>query len=184
MGLETLQEEIRRNAESEVVRIRKNYEKESNAIIDEAENKRSQVFEEAKNAGLKKADDLERQELSVATIKARRSVLKAKEEVVENAVAEVWEGLLDFRKSEDYGKLIGNVVKKVSADLGGKPVVYVCKEDEKLVSKLRVVSIETMGGVVLESEDDKVRIDCSFESVFEDDKDELREVFYRSLYEK
>jgi len=184
MGLEALGEEIKKKAEAEASKIRTATESEAKSILEQAKKKKEEMIKEAKVAGTRQAKGIGRMELSAASIKARRMMTDAKEEVINGAIEDVRQGFIDFRKKDGYGRLLKKIVDDAAGELGDGLVVYAKSEDAHFVRGYDVRAIDCSAGVVLESADGKIRIDYTFDSHFNEKKSELRKTLYKETFKQ
>lgn len=171
--------------------------READAIISSAESERRKMLADAKaaaqrrreGAGAETAEFVEAQRkerIAWARLEAKRAVGEAKEEVVEDAIGEVFSRLRSFPKDKAYPKFLNSLVGKGVAELGSpKAVVHVRREDRKHLRNSRYSvkdDLEEWGGCIVESEDGSVRIDLTFSALLEQKRESLRKRLYESLF--
>jgi len=80
------------------------------------------------------------------------------------------------------------LVKIGTSELGENAVIYASKEDFKLLKNLGIKfsekPIACAGGILIERSDGKVRLNLTFESIFEEKKDLLRKKVHDALFRR
>jgi V/A-type H+-transporting ATPase subunit E len=153
--------------------------KDANQLVASAENEKADITRQANEAVASKKSENERQladairrlrqqEVSSAELEAKRVVLNAKKDVLDQTLQEAMKELAelsDSEKSKLYAKIIDAGTKVIS-----KPKVYCPKGDSNLVPRAGVASVaETdMGpGLVLESKDGMILLDYKFKTIMD-----------------
>ena len=165
---------------------------EARAIAREAEGEASSLLRTANEHGngILEAARLEAKELAKAErneaianahLEAKRELAKAKGALVDSVERLVWAELLRASKGKvAYAKLLHKLIDGGRKALGGdEAIAHVRAEDRKLVGELKGVKlaredIDCSGGAVVTSADGRVRIDNTFEALFEEKQDAMR----------
>jgi V/A-type H+-transporting ATPase subunit E len=160
--------------------IRDSAEKEANALIQEAEKEKASILQQADEsiAAKKKAQQkelelslvrLKQQELSSAELEAKRIVLNAKKDALDEAFRETLKELNSMPSSEKV-KVYAKIISKSSSVIRN-PKVYCPKGDASLlgaaVGVRAVVEKDMEPGLILESEDGTISLDYRFKTVLE-----------------
>ena len=165
MGLESVKEEVIRNAMGNASSLLAEARKDAGRIMKEAEAKCEEM--RAKNeAETKRAiDTLKKQELASAEIESRKLVLDAKKNAIDNAIADARKKLeaLDDKKREQYIKMLLDKSKK-EIDVA---FVYCNKKDAKFVKGFEIINADLLGGLIGENKEKTIRVDYSFETLLE-----------------
>ena len=192
MSLDTVVEDIRDEARARAEEIHESGEERAEEIVSEAEREAEEIREEAKREVERTIEQEREQKLSGAKLEAKQARLEARRKVleevhddVETRVAalggdereELTRALLDaaseefdadsarVRGSESDSELLDSIVADYDGFEVGEP-------------------IDCLGGVVVESDASRVRVNNTFDSVLEDVWDEnLREISAR-LFEE
>ncbi|MCS3923373.1 V-type ATP synthase subunit E [Methanosalsum natronophilum] len=176
MGLEPVLNDIKEASKDEVSKIQQEADEEATRILDEARQKAKKIKGDRLLKAEEDIDNMRRQELSSAKLDVKRIILNVKKEMPDEVFDKALESLshLSPEKNEEYLKTILDK----QAENGTK--VYSNKESEPIVKKLTSLeyagNIDCVGGVIIEDEDGKVRLDYTYESI-------LKEVNERSLKE-
>ncbi|MBI4399555.1 hypothetical protein HY570_02290 [Candidatus Micrarchaeota archaeon] len=190
MGLQELREEILNNAKTSARKIQKESEAEAETIVRTAEEKKKQTLETVKKDVKEVLEREERERVSSARLKAKMIMAEAKESVIKELMDQLFEKMKEYRESSEYKTTLARLVDEGLGQISGKVVVYANKEDASLVKKLlgkkkaelSEEPIQCIGGVVVTSEDGKVRINNTLEAKFEERKEEVRKSIYDMVF--
>ena len=174
-GIEKLKDEIVSKAKEHASLLIKEANDEAQRIIKDAEikieNKKKEADEESKCA----IESIKKKELIKAGLEAKKIGLEAKksliDEVFENSRQKI-SAMNDSKRSN----IITSLHKKMSNEIEvGK--VYCSKKDSKFVKGSEFQIQEMFGGLIAESTDGKIRVDYSFDTIFESIReDELKNI--------
>lgn len=169
MGLESIKEEVIRNAREQASFMLAEARKESGKIMKEAEAKAEEMKAKSEADTKKIIDTIKRQELASSELDSRKIVLDAKKQAIEKVIAEARKRLeaLDDRKREDYIKKLLEKAKK-ELDVA---YVYCSKKDSKFVKGAETISAEMLGGIMAENREKTIRVNYSFETLLESVKE-------------
>ena len=168
-------------------------EKDAEAIIQDAKNKADAVARAIYDETEKKANVIDNKAVSSSELEYKRVILSKKSEILdaclESALSEIaklsddeyfsciekllvkgaceGEGTVFFNE-KDRARLPEGFIKNISEKLGSK------------VLKLADESVNIIGGFVIEYPE--MRIDCSFESLIADKKDDIRDQINKALF--
>ncbi|MFH1224243.1 MAG: V-type ATP synthase subunit E [Candidatus Diapherotrites archaeon] len=169
--------------------------KEEDAIRGSAALRRSQALEEARKEGsalMKKAKEEAEHylreagmhALSSAQLEADRIVAEAKAKAIEKNLERVSSALDEFKGSAGYADFLRSNYTEAEKQLGKNCKAFVNKDDLSLAKKFakNVSSAEMRGGIRVVSEDGKVAVDASFESLMEEKKPALYAAIHEALF--
>jgi V/A-type H+-transporting ATPase subunit E len=193
MSLDTVAEDIRDEARARAEEIREDAEERAEGIVSEAEADAEEIRDEREADVEREIEQRREQAVSSAKLEAKQARLEARRdaladvrEAVEAAVADI-DG--DRRRSLTEA-LLDSAAQEF--DDGESVSVYGRADDEALLEELIegydgfVVAGEydCLGGVVVESEESRVRVNNTFDSILEDVwEDNLKELSDR-LFER
>ena len=188
-----------------IAKIGEQNEAECNEIIAAAENSAKAIIQEAKNqADLvvravndetdKKVSVIDTKAVSSSELEYKRVILAKKSEILDACISSALEEISKLSDNEYFGYIekliVGGAVEgegKVyfnAKDNARLPDGFVKNISEKLGNdkslKLADECIDIMGGVVIEYPE--MRIDCSFESLIADKKDDIRDQINKALF--
>lgn len=182
MTLKEVTEEIVSNANLEalsiIARARDTVEEQEKKTKIEIEEYRKNVNEKTKNFLL----SFEQQELANARAEARKRVLKAKQELVDEVIESTKENLVNLDKKrktvflEKLKKLAENEIKVER--------ILVNKSDKALLKVKEVVEGSLMGGLIAENKDGTIRLDLSLNELIESQKQDLIVKICERLFSK
>jgi V/A-type H+-transporting ATPase subunit E len=188
MSLETVVEDIREEAREEAAAIREEGEARAEEILDEAEADAERIHEEAEREAEREIEREREQAVSSAKLEAKQDRLEARRDALQD-VREAVEERVASMEGERREELTRALLADAAAEFddGDEPAVYCRADDEALVEDLLdepafdglVYGGETdcLGGVAVESESSRVRVDNTFDSVLDDVwEDSLKDV--------
>ncbi|MFD1586304.1 V-type ATP synthase subunit E [Halorientalis brevis] len=178
MSLETVVEDIRDEARARAEDIKADAEEKADAIIAEAEQDAEEIRAE-REAEVESTIEQEREqrissaklEAKQARLEARRTVLGDVRESVESAVADIDGDQREELTRELLAAAVDEFDDDATLDVYGQP------EDEELIESLLeelnhdgsyAGEYDCLGGVVVESEGSRIRVNNTFDSILED----------------
>ncbi|WP_135821547.1 V-type ATP synthase subunit E [Halostella litorea] len=194
MSLDTVVEDIRDEARARAEEIRAAGEERAEEIVSEAEADAEETLAEAEREVEAEIEQEREQRLSSAKLEAKQERLEARRDVlqeVREAVEDEIAGLPDDEREELTRALLDAAA--VEFDEGSDVLVYTRPDDEALVTGVledydgyeHAGEVDCLGGVVVESDASRVRVDNTFDSVLEDVwEDNLKEISARLFEEQ
>jgi len=186
MSLDTVAEDIREQARARADEIREEAETEADEIVSEAEAEAEEIREEILSDAERQIEQEREQRISSAKLEAKQERLEARRDVlqsvrddVESAIAE-----MDGEEREELTRALLDAAAKEIED-GASVDVYGRADDKELLESLLADydgfeyagEFECLGGVVVESNESRVRIKNTFDSILEEVwEDNLREI--------
>jgi V/A-type H+-transporting ATPase subunit E len=193
MSLETVAEDIRNEARERAEEIREDGEARAADIIDEAEADADDILA-AKESEIENEIEQEReQRLSSAKLEAKQKRLEARRDVLQEVRADVEERIANLG-GEDREELTRTLLDAAAEEFDSDDTitVYGRADDEELLTDVLADydgfeyagEVDCLGGVVVESEQSRLRVNNTFDSVLEDVwEDNLKEISSR-LFEQ
>jgi|GEM_PF-5194825 vacuolar-type H+-ATPase subunit E/Vma4 len=180
-------------AEEEAKKLRQSAEAEAKRILAEAKAERDRRHAIESREETARVRRQTATELALARFEARQSLLKAREELIEQVFAELPAALDTLRKSASYPRLLAGLVREAAAALqGDRFIVKVAPEDRPAAEQaMRAddgpkVQIEEdaglRGGCVVYQEDRRAYYDNSFAAIVARDKQRLRPMVAQWLF--
>jgi V/A-type H+-transporting ATPase subunit E len=166
-------------------------------IVEAAETHVSRMLEEERSriAARKKESDREIEKLleeqrneriAWARLESKRLMAEAREDAIKNVLEEFFDSLEGVRTTPEYRKFLAKAVPEAASELGNSVTVRVLKGDKALLPALKGAKVkedlDALGGAIVESEDGKIRIDLTLETLFEARRDEIRKRIYDKLF--
>ncbi|WP_254543059.1 V-type ATP synthase subunit E [Halomarina pelagica] len=185
MSLETVVEDIRDEARARAEEIRSDAEERAEQIVAEAEADAEEILSERKQAVERQIDQEREQKLSSAKLQAKQARLEARRDVLEDVRESVEERIatMEEDREELTRALLAAADEEFESDAQKR--VYGRDDDEALLAEILADyddyeyagAVECLGGVVVESEGSRIRVNNTFDSVLEDVwEDSLRDV--------
>ena len=193
MSLETVVEDIRDEARARAEEVRTDGESRAEDILEEAERDAEEVLEEAEREVERQVAQEREQKVSSAKLEAKQQRLEARREVLEDVRDEVEARVADI-DGDEREELTRTLLEAATAEFDGDETVRVhgrADDEELLESVLEDFEgfevgepVDCLGGVVVESDASRVRVNNTFDSVLEEVWEEnLREISAR-LFEE
>ena len=186
MSLETVVEDIRDEARARADEIRDEADERAQEIIDEAEADAEQIRADREAEVDREISQEREQRLSSAKLQAKQARLGARRDVLEDVRADVETALADLggdRREELTRALLDAAVAEF--DDGDELAVYGRADDQDLLEDVLTDydgatfagERDCLGGVVVESESSRVRVNNTFDSLLETVwEDNLRDI--------
>jgi V/A-type H+-transporting ATPase subunit E len=194
MSLETVVEDIRDEARARAEEIRAEGEAEAEEIVEQAEADAEETVAEAKRAAERTVEQEREQQLSSAKLEAKQMRLEARRDVLQD-VRERVEDQLAAMEGERREELTRSLLDAASVEFaeGASVSVYGREDDQDLLADVvadydgyEVAGThECLGGVVVEADESRVRVNNTFDSLLEGVwEDNLKEISNRLFDEE
>ncbi|MFC4439442.1 MULTISPECIES: V-type ATP synthase subunit E [Natrialbaceae] len=193
MSLDTVVEDIREEARARAEKIRNEGEARAEEIESAAEADADEILENAEQEAERETEQLREQRLSSAKLEAKQKRLEARRDVLGDVREQVEDELIAL-EGETREELTRELLDAASAefDEDDDVSVYGRADDRELIESILddydgyeyAGERDCLGGVVVESDQSRVRVNNAFDSVLEDVwEDNLREISNR-LFEQ
>jgi V/A-type H+/Na+-transporting ATPase subunit E len=172
--------EARKNGEARLHSAEAELEAEFRAIMSSGDKRVADAMAEAGAM----VETERRERISSAKLEAKRLANEAREDAVMEALEGIF-GIIKDKKSKEFTARVKKLVAAGLSEFGGNAVVHVRKGEKKLYSIEGAEVAEDAkisGGAILESKDGRMRMDYSFESLFESGRDGMRKQAYLELF--
>ncbi|MFC7072225.1 V-type ATP synthase subunit E [Halovenus rubra] len=186
MTLDTVVEDIREQARARAEEIREEAEAEADEIIDKAEADADEIRADILADAESQIEQEREQRMSSAKLEAKQSRLEARRDVLQSVRADVEEEIAtleDDKREELTQALLDAAAAEV--DDGAAVDVYGTADDQDLLESLLeeydgfeyAGEYDCLGGVVVESNESRVRVKNTFDSILEEVwENNLREI--------
>ncbi|WP_248895172.1 V-type ATP synthase subunit E [Haloplanus halobius] len=176
MSLETVAEDIRDEARARAEEIREEGEKRAAEIIEDAEADAEEIREEREAEVEREIEQRREQTISSAKLEAKQARLEARRDALENVREEVETALteIDGERRRSLTKALLDAAAE-EFDEGESVSVHGRADDQELLEDLLeeydgfsvAGEYDCLGGVVVESEESRVRVNNTFDSLLE-----------------
>jgi V/A-type H+-transporting ATPase subunit E len=194
MSLDTVVEDIRDEARARAEEVRAEGEGEAEEIVEQAEADAEATIEEAERAAERTVEQEREQKLSSAKLEAKQMRLEARRDVLEDVHEEV-EDALATMEGERREELTTALLDAASVEFDDAEAVHVYgrEADQDLLGDVvadydgyGVAGVhECLGGVVVEAEESRVRVNNTFDSLLADVwEDNLKDISNRLFEEE
>ncbi|MFB6106912.1 MAG: V-type ATP synthase subunit E [Halobacteriaceae archaeon] len=189
MSLDTVVEDIRDEARQRREEILAAADKEADRIVEEAESDAEEILADAESSVEREIEQEREQQLSSAKLEAKQERLEARRDALADVREQVEAAVADI-DGEDREELTRALIEAATDEFddGATVRVYGRADDEDLLGDVLADydgyefagEHDCLGGVVCESDQSRVRVNNTFDSVLDDVwEDELREVSAR-----
>ncbi|WP_121741676.1 V-type ATP synthase subunit E [Natronorubrum halophilum] len=193
MSLDTVVEDIREEAHARAEDIRAEGEARAEEIESAAEEDAEEIVTDAEQAAEREIEQLREQRLSSAKLEAKQKRLEARRDVLGD-VREQVEDELAALEGDTRAELTRDLLDAASDefDADDDVSVYGRDGDEELISSILTEydgyeyagEYDCLGGVVVESEQSRVRVNNTFDSVLEDVWEDNLRTISNQLFEQ
>jgi len=177
MSAEKLIQEIKNDSQQEIDKINKETEKKLKEIQKEAEKKAEQIAQKTFDQAKKQIENKNRIKTSKARHDSQREIMKIKEQIIDEAFQKAIEKLKEL-KSQEYQEIINKIITKTIKNLGKNPKITVSRKEDEEIAKKHNIKItgrtQSIGGVILQSEDNKITMNYTFEAILKREKENIR----------
>jgi len=169
MGLETVKEEIIRNAKNQEESLIAKARSETIRLMNETEKKIAGLKEKSDAETKRIIDLIKKQELASAELENKKMLLEAKKELIDEVFTGVQKKVkgLDKKKREEY---MNKLLEKCKKDIDVENV-YCNEKDLDLAKNLNAESADIIGGVIAENKEKTIRVDYCFDTMLENIKE-------------
>jgi len=186
MGFEALSHEIEKKASDEAKRILHEADMAAEKIISDAQSASRQRVSQAKGEVSSYLETEKAERLTSTKLACSKIIADSKEQAVLNSLDLVWGEMLKARNSSSYKKLLHTLADSAVEELGTSNVLlFTNAADRKYFAGTKYKlgeAISAAGGVVVEKKDGSVRVDRTFEAIFDEKKDDLRKRIFAMLF--
>ncbi len=185
MGLEKVKQEILENAKKEADAVIDAANAEAKAIMKAAEKQMQDYGKMVAEDEGKTAELVERREVASAELELQKQMLTAKNELIEGVFAQVREKLKtksDKSREADIRALLKAASQEMSV-----AVVQCNGRDMKFLegNRLKISRNDSMlGGIIAETQDGKLRVDYSYDTLLEQVKSKVLSDVAKKLFGK
>lgn len=177
MATEKIIEQIKKDSEKEINQILKEAEKQATGIIHDAKEEAKQESEKILRSGKQQSENIEKIIVSKASQDAKREIMNAREKIIEECFTKAHHKLSTLNEAE-YKRIVTSLMKDGYKRLEGQCNVLVSREIDREIAKkmgIKVVgTVETAGGIILKSGDERITLDYTFDGILKRKKNEIR----------
>ncbi|MEF8882442.1 MAG: V-type ATP synthase subunit E [Halapricum sp.] len=198
MSLDSVIEDIRDEARARAEEIRSEAEEEAEEIIAEAEEEAEAIREEREREVERQIEQEREQRLSSANLEAKQMQLATRREILQQVREDVEEAILNLDE-DTHEELTRELLDAAAEEFDEEEDVSVYGRAEEEIASTRVGTrsllktilddydgfsyageYDCLGGVVVESEESRIRLNLTFDSILEDVwQDNLRDISER-----
>jgi V/A-type H+-transporting ATPase subunit E len=193
MSLDTVVEDIRDEARARAEEIREEGQRRAEEITSQAEDDAEEIRQQAEQDVERTIEQEREQELSSAKLTAKQQRLEARRDVLERVRDRVEDAIADI-DGEEREQLTRDLLEATTPefDEDASVEVYGAPDDQELLESILeefdgysyAGEYDCLGGVVVESEQSRVRVNNTFDSILEDVWDENLKAISDRLFEQ
>lgn len=186
MSLDSVTEDIKEQARARAEEIRSDAEEQADEIIQEAEQEAERIRQQKEREVERQIEQEREQRLSSGNLEAKQTRLATRRQLLEKVREQVEAALVDLDEEtrEQLTRELLDAARTAFEDVEVAEVYGRSDDEELLTSILEEYDgfeyggeIDCLGGVVVESDASRVRINNTFDSVLEDVwQESLREI--------
>jgi V/A-type H+-transporting ATPase subunit E len=177
MSVEKIINQIEIDTDKEVKKILNEAKKQAEIIMKNEQKKAEIQSEIIISNGVKKSDSIKQIIISKENQLAKKSITKTKEKIIEKCFTDAFNKFKNLPE-EIYEKRVNNYIKKGINKIGNDCSVKISKEIDKKITKkfgLKLIGqVNSIGGIILISNDGKVTLDYTIEGIIKREKDRIR----------
>jgi V/A-type H+-transporting ATPase subunit E len=179
MTIENIIKKIEEETLAEVNKILKEANTSAKSLQTEANKTLSEKLNQIKNEGDKKITIMRNIHLSEARRIARRNILRAKEDLIDECFHQASDKLKDLT-GEEYRNVMVQLINDSMPLINNKGFATLTREEDRIILsqfpnlKVKGQIIPGLGGLLLESEDGKIVVDNTFDAILERRKEDIR----------
>jgi len=177
MTAEKIIEQIKKDSEKEVRKINSEAEKKAKEIVENAIKEAEIQAEKIIEDGKQQIEIQKKIELSKANQEIKKELMNTKEKIIDDCFTKALHELC-ILKGERYGKIVTKLIRDGQKKIGNDCKVFVTRDADKKIAedlKLKVEgNIDSSGGIILISVDDRITLNHTFDGILKRDKDKIR----------
>ncbi len=181
MGIEKVKDEIIEKAKEQsslsVSQAKKSAEAVLRGVESRLEDQRAKSSEEAKGMML----GIKRQEMARAELESKKIFLQAKKEIIDGVFAQAKKEISGLKEKE-MSPVISSLLKKAGNDIDIEHI-YCNPKDARFFSQFKVEKAGISGGFIAENRERTVRVDYSFDTLFDSLRESNMENIAAKLFE-
>ncbi len=187
MGIEKLTSSLLLEANKEAAGIVSAAESHARKMLEEERSQNEKMRKQMTDDAERTIENLRNERVAWAKLEAKRIMAEAKEDAIDNVLNDFFDALKKSRKTKKYKTYMNSQIKKAIDELNSDSlIVHVLKGEKSIVPKKKGVKVledlDSLGGAIIESNDRKVRINLTLETLFEARKDVLRKKISDKLF--
>ena len=185
MSVETIIAQIEKDAEQEISRINQEAKEKAQVILDDARKEAQAQAKHLLARGKQQSDNLKKILISKASQEAKRDLMRAKEDVIDECFKKAFEQLSSM-PNRDYESMITRLIKQSQKKLGVTGSLLISKDIDKNIAKTLNIPVEgtikATGGVLFQSSDKTVTLDTTFDGILKRNRDIIRNKVGKLLF--
>ena len=177
MSAEKIIQLIKKDAESEVKNTLKNAIKQANSIIEKAKKDAKKQAENIISDGEKNSENIKRILIAKAKQEISHEFMNVKETMINESFLQAYSQIPKI-KEEEYKLIITKLMKSSIKKLGEDCKISISRDFDKIIANnlnLKVIgSTDSAGGFIAISNDERIKLNNTFEAIIKRKKDKIR----------
>ncbi len=186
MTLEAIRKSLEKEAGSKASDMEKEASAEAERIISDAKQRAKQVANEIEARAANEMEKMQMESRASADIEAGAMLLEAQGEAVERSLRNVMSALSKEIGKTDMKKLLEKGLKEFEKSYGSRGLIISVSKKNAAIAKGLGAKVEYMddNGFVITTEDGKIALNASAESLLASEKGSARSLVYEGLFGK
>jgi vacuolar-type H+-ATPase subunit E/Vma4 len=177
MTAEKIIRQIKKDSEEDIKQILNEAKKQTTNIINDVKKEAEQEAQKILVDGKNQCENLIKILVSKASQDAKKEMMQVREEIIEECFIKAHHSLSTLNKTQ-YRNLVTKLIKNGVKKLGKQCIILVSRDIDKEIAEemgLKISgTVETSGGVVLRSADEKITLDHTFDGILKRKKNDIR----------
>jgi len=177
MSAEKIIQLINKDAESEVKIILKNAQQQAHSIIENAKKEAKKQAENIILNGEKHSENIKKILIAKAKQEIKHEIINAKEIIIKESFLQAYSQIPKI-KEENYKNIVTKLMKDSIKKIGEDCRIFISRDQDKIIANnlnLKVAgTVDTVGGFVAVSSDERIKINNTFEAIINRKKDKIR----------
>ncbi|MBN1169451.1 V-type ATP synthase subunit E [Candidatus Micrarchaeota archaeon] len=177
MEIEKLKGSLLSEANQDAQRIKNEAKENAKNMLEEERARISSQKKEAESDVERLLAEEKNERFAWARLESKRILAEAKEDAIKNVIEDIFKDFGTVRKTAEYRKFVEKACDEVVSELGSKITIHVVKGDKALVKAKGpkiAEDLDSLGGLIAETTDGKIRMDMTLETLFENRRDDIR----------
>ena len=186
MGIEKLKGSLISEAQEDAQKLIGAAETQARKMEEDEQARRQSMKKDAEADVERMLNEQRNERLAWARLESKRVLSEAREDAIKEALGSFIDALKDARKAPEYKRFMAKAVAEAASELGSGSIIHIAKGDKSVIGTVKsakvVEDLDGLGGAMVESNDGRMRIDLTLETLFDSRKDDIRKMVYDKLF--
>lgn len=183
MPLDKIRKKILDESDAAVLAIDKEASEEAHKITSEARSQAKEIEKQSETETESETKRIQRESAAGLEIESNAILLEAKGAATENAVKDVSKEMARIIEEEYLPSMLKSGLKQFAASTSEKPIIKTSRKYSKIVQQMKLsAEYGDIDGFVIESNDGKVRLTISPDSILENNMEDIKSEVLAELF--